>query len=59
MSKIITWCTGLALAGALAGCGQPAARTAGPQGGAAGPWGRAIEVPGLAALNRGGDAYGG
>jgi hypothetical protein len=49
MSKIMTWCTGLALAGALAGCGQSAAvRPAGA--------GQAIEVPGLGALNKGGDA---
>ena len=46
MSKIVTWCTGLALAGALAGCGQPAVVRA------AGSWGQAIEVPGLAALNK-------
>ena len=53
----MTWCTGLALAGAVAGCGQPAAvRTAGSWGGAIGSWGKAIEVPGLAALNTGGDA---
>ena len=51
MSKIVTWCIGLALAGALAGCGQSAAAVR-----AAGSWGRAIEVPGLAALNTGGDA---
>jgi len=43
----MTWCTGLALAGAVAGCGG---------GVAAGSWGRAIEVPGLAALNKGADA---
>jgi hypothetical protein len=43
MSKIMTWCIGLALVGVLAGCGQSAAaRTAGSQG-------RAIEVPGLGA----------
>jgi len=53
----MTWCTGLALVGALAACGQPAAaRTAGSRGLAAGSWGRAIEVPGLAALNKGGGA---
>ena len=51
LSKIMTWCTGLALASALAGCGQPTARTAGP-------WGRAIEIPGLAALDKGGHAKG-
>jgi hypothetical protein len=57
MSKIMTWCTGLALAGALAGCGQPAAvRTAVSRGGAIGSWGKAIQVPGLAALNTGRDA---
>ena len=44
----MTWCTGLALAGVLAGCGQSAAAVR-----AAGSWGRAIEVPGLAALNTG------
>jgi len=50
MSKFMTWCTGLALLGALAGCGPaPAAR-------AAGSWGTAIEVPGLGALNTRGDA---
>jgi cytochrome c551/c552 len=49
MGKIMTWCTGLALAGAVAGCGQPAVRVAGS-------WGRAIEVPGLGALNKGRDA---
>ncbi len=46
----MTWCIGLALVGAVAGCGQSAAARA------AGPWGRAIEVPGLGALNKGGDA---
>ena len=57
MSKIMTWCTGLALVGALAGCGQAAAvRAVGSWGLAAGSWGRAIEVPGLRALNKGGDA---
>jgi hypothetical protein len=50
MSKIVTWCIGLALAGALAGCGQPAVVRA------AGSWGQAIEVPGLGALNKSGDA---
>jgi len=43
----MTWCTGLALVGALAGCGQSAAVRA------AGSWGRAIEVPGLGALDQG------
>ena len=43
----MTWCAGLALAGAVAGCGG---------GVAAGSWGRAIEVPGLGALNKGADA---
>jgi hypothetical protein len=57
MSKIIIWCASLALAGAVVWCGLPAAaQTAGSQGGATGAWGRAIEVPGLAALNTGGDA---
>jgi hypothetical protein len=51
MSKIVTWCIGLALVGALAGCGQSAAAVR-----AAGLWGRAIEVPGLGALNKGGEA---
>src|ERR1017187_7459533 len=50
MSKFMTWCTGLALFGALAGCGQP------PAARAAGSWGTAIEVPGLGALNKGGSA---
>ena len=50
----MTWCAGLAVAGALAGCGQAAAaRTAGSSGRAIGSWGRAIEVPGLGALNKG------
>ena len=55
----MTWCTALALAGAVAGFGQPgAARTAVSQGGATaiGSWGQAVEVPGLAALNTGGQA---
>ncbi len=57
MNKIMTWCAGLALAGAVAGRGQPpAVRTASSQGAAIGSWGKAIEVPGLSALNRGGDA---
>jgi hypothetical protein len=51
MSKIMAWCAGLALAVAVAGCGQPAAAVR-----AAGSWGRAIEVPGLGALNKGADA---
>jgi len=47
MSRIVTWCIGLALVGALAGCGQSAVvRGVSSQR-------RAIEVPGLAALNRG------
>ncbi len=46
----MTWCTGLALISAAAGCGQPAAVRA------AGSWGRAIEAPGLGALNTGGHA---
>ncbi len=57
MSKIMTLCTALALAGAVAGFGQSAAvRTASSQGGATGSWGKAVEVPGLAALNTGGQA---
>jgi hypothetical protein len=57
MSKRMTWCTGLALAGALAGCGQPAAvRIVGSQGWAVGSWGQAIEVPGLVARYAGGRA---
>ena len=71
MSKIMIWCTGLALLGALAGSGQPAAaaaRAAGSWGRvtavpaaraaipAAGAWGKAIEVPGLRALNTRGGA---
>jgi hypothetical protein len=51
MSKVMTWCAGLAVAGALAGCGQSSAAVR-----AAGSWGRAIEVPGLGALNKGADA---
>ena len=53
MSKIVTWCAGLVLACAVASCGQPAA---GSQDAAIGSWGKAIEVPGLGALNTGGDA---
>jgi hypothetical protein len=57
VSKIMTWCTGLALAGALATCGQSAAMGAtGSAKGATGSWGRAIEVPGLGALNKGANA---
>ena len=51
MSKIMTWCTGLAIFGAVAWCGQSAAVRG------AGSWGRAIEVPGLGVLNTGGRAY--
>ena len=47
MSKFRARCCGLALLGALAGCGQWAAVAS---------QGRAIEVPGLAALNVGGIA---
>ena len=55
VSKIMTWCTGLALLGAVAGCGQPAAvRAAGSQAVVIGSWGKAIEVSGLAALRKGG-----
>jgi hypothetical protein len=50
MSRIMIWCAGLALAGAVAVCGQPAAVRA------AGSWGKAIEVPGLGALNTSGAA---
>jgi hypothetical protein len=50
MSKIVTWCLGLALAGALAGCGQSALVRA------VSSRGQAIEVPGLGALNQGGNA---
>jgi hypothetical protein len=58
MSKIMIWCTGLALAGMLAGCGQPAAvRTVGLQGGAIGLWGKVIELPGLGALSTGKHGY--
>src|SRR5258706_13808632 len=57
MSKIMTWCFGLALVGAVAGCGQPVAvRTAGSRAVAIGSWGRAITVPGLGALNKGQNA---
>ena len=50
LSKIMTWCMGLALVGGLAGCGQSAAvRTAGSRG-------RVIGVPGPGALNRARDA---
>jgi hypothetical protein len=54
MSKIMTWCSGLALACLVAGCAPSSAAAA--QGWAAGPWGRAIEVPGLGTLNKGADA---
>jgi len=47
MSKIMAWCMGPALAGAVAGCGQAAAAVR-----AAGSCGRAIEVRGLGALLR-------
>src|SRR5258707_12457168 len=57
MSTIMTWCSGLALVGAVAGCGQPVAvRTAGSRAVAIGSWGRAITVPGLGALNKGRNA---
>jgi len=46
----MTWCTGLALVGALAGCGQSAAVRV------AGSWGQAMEMPGLGALYQGGGA---
>jgi hypothetical protein len=49
MSKIMTWFAGVALAGVVAGCGQSPAPAR-----AAGSWRRAIEVPGLGALNKGG-----
>jgi hypothetical protein len=51
MSKIMTWCIGLAVVGVLAGGGQSVAAVR-----AAGSWGRAVEVPGLGALNKGGHA---
>jgi hypothetical protein len=54
MSKIMTWCTGLALAGVLAGCGQSAAAAGRPAGGS---WGRVIEVPGLGSLSTGKHGY--
>jgi len=58
MSKIMTWCTGMALVGTLAGCGQPAAgQTAGSHCWAIGSWGNVIEVPGLGALSTGKHAY--
>src|SRR6185437_6892724 len=47
--KIMIWCGGLALAGVVAGGGQPAVvRPAGDS------WGKVIELPGLAALDKGG-----
>ena len=54
MSKIMAWCTGVVLAGAIT-VGGPSA-TAASRGGEIGSWGKAIEVPGLAALNTGRDA---
>ena len=50
MSKVVAWCTGVVLAGAIAVCVPSAAAQS------AGSWGRAIGVPGLAALNLGGSA---
>jgi hypothetical protein len=47
MSKIMTWCTGVAVLGVLAGGGQAAAQAVG------GSRGRVIEVPGLGALSKG------
>ena len=49
MGKIMTWCAGLALVVAVAGCGRPPAAAAGR---AAGSWGRATRVPGLTALDK-------
>lgn len=43
MSKIMTWCAGVAVLGVLAGCGQLAAARA-----VAGARGPVIEVPGPA-----------
>ena len=51
MRKFMTWCTGLALAGVLAGCGLSAADQDRPS--VSGWWGRVIEVPGPGALNTG------
>src|SRR5258706_509978 len=57
MSTIMTWCSGLALVGAVAGCGQPVAvRTAGSRAVAIGSWGRAVTVPGLGVLSKGRNA---
>ena len=50
MGRFMTWWAGLALVGVLAGGGQSAAAVRA----AAGSWGRAVEVPGLAALDKGG-----
>jgi hypothetical protein len=68
MSKLMTWCTGVAVLGVLAGCGQLAAPQPQPQSqprsrsrsqprAAAGSRGRVIEVPGLGALSRGKHGY--
>jgi hypothetical protein len=51
MSKIMKWCIGLALAGGLAAGGQSAEAVQPPSS-----WGRAVEVPGLGALNKDGHA---
>jgi hypothetical protein len=52
MSKIMTWCTGVAVLGVLAGGGQAAAAQA-----VGGSRGRVIEVPGLGALSNGKHGY--
>src|SRR5215469_9188877 len=58
MSKIMTWCSGLALVGAVAGCGQPVAvrSVSSSRIVTVGSWGKAIEVPGLGVLNKGRNA---
>ena len=50
MSKVVAWCTAVVLVGSAVVCGPSAAAQP------AGSWGRAIGVPGLAALNSGGSA---
>jgi len=53
MNRMLTWGTGLALAGLLAGCGQAAAVGRAANAAAGSSWGRVIGVPGLSALVKG------
>jgi hypothetical protein len=56
MSKIVIWCAGLALAGTLAAGGLAGGVLPAAAVQTTGSPGRAIEVPGLGALNKGGHA---